>query len=349
MKRGSYRVDLLDAIIGILSMFLFLFLTTLVVNSIGSSKTYGGNGENVVQTSGKITVNSNDSTSEYIKVYLRDKNIVEKMKLEDYIIGVLAAEMPAEFELEALKAQCVAARTYAIAHMKSWGGISCVEARKYDADICDSTHCQVYIDENNRKKKWGKEYKKFNKKIEDAVKATAGVVITYNNEIIDSPYYFAASSGTTELAEEVFQEGRPYLKSVQSYGDSRAPKATSTKRIDKIDFIKTIKANYKDIQLYKGSLMDNIEIVKRTLAGNVKSIKIGKIEMSGIEFRRLFALNSADFIINDDGNELVVFCQGYGHEVGMSQWGANAMAQIGNTYSEIIEHYYKGTKTQKVY
>lgn len=285
----------------------------------------------------------------YIKVYLTKKDIVETIPIEIYLKGVVAAEMPAEFNLEALKAQTVAARTYVLSHMKQYKGIPCIKAKEHDADICDSTHCQVYISEGEMKNIWGQNYQRYYKKISEAVKSTEGEVITYNGEPIDSPYYFAASSGVTENSKEVFSESRPYLTSVQSYGDSDAPKFSSTVKINKMDFIKKVKDNYKGVTLYKNSLIDQVNIIERTDAGNVKEIIIGDVSLKGTEFRTLFSLNSTDFILSEEGENLIVYCEGYGHEVGMSQWGANGMAKIGEKYNEILRHYYTGTEIKKVF
>ncbi|MCM1990083.1 stage II sporulation protein D [Oceanirhabdus seepicola] len=350
MNKNNYKVNFFDIVIGVLSIVLFLFVTTLLVN-LGAGK--GGNmveeREVIKESSDKYKVTQREKEEIYIKVYLTKKDVVETIPLEIYLKGVVASEMPAEFKLEALKAQTVAARTYALSHMKQYKGIPCLKAKEHDADICDSTHCQVYISEAEMKNIWGEDYERYYKKISEAVKLTEGVVITYNGELIDSPYYFAASSGFTENSKEVFSESRPYLTSVQSYGDSDAPKFSSTVKINKMDFIKVIKDNYKGVTLYKSSLMDQVNIIERTDAGNVKEIIIGDVSLKGTEFRKLFSLNSADFILSEEGENLIVYCQGYGHEVGMSQWGANGMAKIGKKYNEILKHYYIGTDTNKIF
>ncbi|WBW98498.1 stage II sporulation protein D [Oceanirhabdus sp. W0125-5] len=350
MNKNNYKVNFFDIIIGVLSIVLFLFVTTLLVN-IGTGKGVNmvDESELIKEKGNKYNISEREKTEVYIKVYITEKDVVEVIPLGIYLKGVVAAEMPAEFNLEALKAQSVAARTYALSHIKQYKGIPCIRAKEHEADICDSTHCQVYIGESDMKNIWGENYKKYHEKISEAVKTTEGVVITYNGEPIDSPYYFAASSGFTENSEEVFSEARPYLTSVQSYGDSDAPKFSSTMKINKIDFIKKIKDNYKGATLYKNSLMDQINITQRTDAGNVKQINIGNISLKGTEFRKLFLLNSADFILSDEGEDLIVYCQGYGHEVGMSQWGANGMAKIGKKFDQILKHYYSGTEIRKIF
>ena len=150
-----------------------------------------------------------------VKIYLTKENRIIELPLEEYIKGVVSSEMPINFELEALKAQAVAARTYTIAHTKILGG-GCSKGN--GADLCDTIHCQVYMSKEKRRELWGESAKKNWNKVEEAVKSTEGQIITYNNELARGAYYFSTSSGRTENSEDIFVNALPYLRSVESYG-----------------------------------------------------------------------------------------------------------------------------------
>jgi stage II sporulation protein D len=266
--------------------------------------------------------------------------------MEEYLCGVLAGEMPAEFNMEALKAQAVAARTFVI-YKENQGK----QSKHKDAVICtDYKHCQEYKSYDDLKKKNGEEWMKNSySKIQQAVKETKGHIITYNNEPILT-LYFSTSSGKTENSEEVFSTAYPYLKSVESpYDKDYSPKYVSTLKISNKDFVNALEKSYSDIQLDENNLSNQIKILETSDGGSVEKIKIGNKEIKGINVRSILNLNSANFDIDFNDNYLDFIVKGYGHGVGMSQWGAEGMAKEGYRYYDILSHYYAGTQITDLY
>lgn len=280
-----------------------------------------------------------------IKVY--NKNKVSEINLEEYIIGVVAAEMPASFNEEALKAQAVAARTFAVSKIL----VNCKDAK--DGHICDSVHCQVYVGKDERIEKWNKDKDKdkgeeYWNKIKGAVEDTKGEILIYEGSLVLNPQYFAVSSGKTENADEIFTFSQSYLKSVQSPGEEIAPKYKSKEIFSYNEFITKVNENYKDAHLNRDNLLKQVKILERTEGGAVKTIGLGQHTLTGVEFRKLFNLNSANFNITFEKGKIEIQCLGYGHGVGMSQWGANVMGKDNKTYKEILSHYYKGIDIKNI-
>lgn len=284
---------------------------------------------------------SNDSLSGGIKIKVFDvsaKKAVE-MDLEEYIRGVVCAEEPVGFEAEALKAQAVAARTYAVTRMLQFGGKGC--SNHPGTDICtDSHHCQAWISKENRFKSWGVDAPKYWQKITEAVNATKGLILTYDAAPVMYPLFFSTSSGKTENSGEVFSTQYPYLRSVVSPDEESAPKFVSKATFSRSDVVNKFRTSQYKIKLDKGKLQSQIKILSRTEGGSVKNIKVGTKTLTGTEIRTLFNLNSANFNISFGKNDVTFSVTGYGHGVGMSQWGANAMAKQGKKYDEILKHYY---------
>ena len=298
-------------------------------------------------------LNKNDNTSkkEYLldentivnapinmKVYSSKEGKIKKLDLEEYIYGVVSAEMPANFELEALKAQAVAARTYALSKKIN----KCSNSK--GADICDTVHCQVYMEKEERFKGWSNKAETYWNKIVQAVDYTKGVVLTYDRKLVLNPQFFATSSGKTEDNKDVFASNIPYLKSVNSPGEEIAPKFKSKVEISYEKFINKINSTYKKAKMKNSNVKNQVKIINRTDGGGVEKIQLGKTSISGIEFRKLFNLNSSNFNIKFNSNNIEILCKGYGHGVGMSQWGANAMAKNGDGFDKILTHYYTGVK-----
>lgn len=282
-----------------------------------------------------------------IKVYITKENKVENMNLEDYVTGVVASEVPVEFCPEALKAQAVAARTFALAHMESFGG------HKYKsntgADVCDTVQCQVFMGKEDRFKTWEpNKREEYWSKITNAVQETDGQFLDYKGELVMEPYYFSVSSGKTEDAQDVFSGNVPYLKSVSSLGEQNAPKYKSLVKMSNMEFINKINSKYKECGIGLNELKNQVQIKSKNKGGSIKEIKVGRITLSGTEFRSIMGLNSANFNIQFNGDNVEIDCNGYGHGVGMSQWGANAMAKNGNNYKEILKHYYSGVDIEKI-
>ena len=248
--------------------------------------------------------------------------------------------MPANFELEALKAQAVVARTYTIYKM--------INGSKHDgANICDSASCcQAWISKEDRLEKWNDEDKEKNwKKIVSAVEQTKGKIITYDNKPINA-FFHSNSGGTTENAENVWGgTGYPYLQTVATVGEDAYSQYSSEVVFTNEEILQKIKEYHQDISI-DFSNDSEIQILENTESGRVKKIKFGNIEIPGTEARIIFGLKSAMFTIEKSNENVKFKVLGYGHGVGMSQTGADSLAKQGYNYEEIIKHYYTGVEIQ---
>ena len=273
-----------------------------------------------------------------IKLLHKNSGKIDEIKIDEYLYGVVSAEMPANYELEALKAQAVAARTYTIYQ------ISNNEGKHGDANICDdSTCCQAWISKDDRMKKWNEKERDNNwKKIIKAVNSTAGQIITYKGEAINA-FFHSNSGGKTELASNVWSGGKnfPYLQSVETLGEDGYTQYNSEVIISKNDLLEKIKKEYKDIQMNFNE-KESIQILEYTESGRVKTVKFGNIELAGTKVRSMFNLKSTNFSIKIENDNIVFSVIGYGHGVGMSQTGADSMAKQGKNYEEILKHFYTG-------
>lgn len=268
---------------------------------------------------------------------------LEEMSLEEYILRVVAAEMPASYDLEALKAQAVAARTYTL-RKKLGGGCQKIAG----AEICsDHTHCQAYCSPEQMKEKWGKDYEKYRDKMQQAVAQTAGQVLVYEGQPI-SALYFSSSGGMTEDSKHVFGGNVPYLKSVSSPGESEYEGAQTKKEFSYADFAAKVAEQYPKANVTAENARAVVAIASRYESGRVETLKLGETTISGVKARQLFSLRSANFTISFGAEKLTFETVGYGHGVGMSQSGANAMGKDGNSYEQILTHYYTGVAFGKV-
>lgn len=305
-----------------------------------SDNVFNLNNENIVKNAGIIF-----PVDGKVRLYRKADGKVEPLDLEEYIMGVVASEVPANFEEEALKAQAVAARTFYMNKRSN----PCKDSKEKGAEVCDTSNCQVYMSKEERMAKWSSKEKEINwSKIENAVLDTKGEVLTYNGLLLEYPQFFATSSGKTENAKDVFSIDVPYLKSEDSKGEEVAPKYKTTTKISINDFVNKINTTYAKAKVKKNNLASSIKVKSYTEAGSVKEIEIGDETIKGTEFRELFNLNSANFVLNFGSDSVNVDCTGYGHGVGMSQWGANAMAKSGSKYDEILKHYYSGVEIQSI-
>ncbi len=276
--------------------------------------------------------NENEKT---VNVLFTKENVVKKMPLEEYLTGVLAAEMPASFEIEALKAQAVAARSYAI-YKQNKGGIT----HSQNADVCtDFSHCKAYKSMEEAKKGWGKDSQKYEEKIKKAIDETKGEILTYEGDVAMAVFHSQTGGNKTESSKDVWGGEVPYLINVESGGEIGAPNFYSSKEISFDEF--------KNVLNEKGAEINNpddIKDIKKSEGGAVKEITIGKKTFKGSEVRTLFGLRSACFKIDIQNNTVFFEVLGYGHGVGMSQYGANELAKKGQSYRDILLHYYTGTK-----
>ena len=273
-----------------------------------------------------------------IKLLHKDTDKVEEVKLDDYIACVVSAEMPVSYDIEALKAQAVVARTYTIYKITT-------SSKHKNADICDkSTCCQAWISKEDRLKKWEEKEREDNwNKIITAVNDTIGKIITYEGKPINA-FFHANSGGKTQIPFYVWGgTGYPYLQVVETAGEDAYSQYSSEAKFTKEEFINKIKEEHKDFEI-DFDKEKCIEITKRDESDRVVTVKIGNLNLSGVETRTLLGLRSANFTVEISDNEIKFKVIGYGHGVGMSQTGADALAKQGKNYEEIIKHFYVGVE-----
>ena len=250
---------------------------------------------------------------------------VEEMELGTYLVGVVRAEMPASFELEALKAQTVAARTYTLYKIQSGGN------HGDTAQICtDSTCCQAYLSEEQARANWGENADAYEEKVEEAVKSTDGQTILYGGVPILAVFH-SSSAGLTRAAGEVWMNDLPYLQAVTSpEAEAVIPNYYSRAEFTAEEFREKIQAAYPEADL----------------SGSVDTLSVGGVTMKGTALRSVLGLRSACFEWEAQDGTIVFYVTGYGHGVGLSQYGANQMAAEGADYREILTHYYTGVTVE---
>ena len=263
---------------------------------------------------------------------------ITEMTMADYLVGVVRAEMPASFEEEALKAQAVAARTYTFYKIDGGGS-----ANHPEADVCDDINCcQAYLSEADAAANWGMATAVYEEKIRRAVAETDGEVILYDNAPVLAVFH-SSSAGATRASGEVWQRDLPYLQSVDSpESEAEVPNYKSEASFSLTEFKELFISQYPTANL-SGSPSNWFTNIQQTETGAVLSLQVGGVELTGTELRTLLGLRSATFTISFTDSEVVFSVTGYGHGVGMSQYGANVLAQEGKTYQEILTHYYTGT------
>lgn len=271
--------------------------------------------------------------------------IVEEMSLEQYLLGVLAAEMPAAFPSEALKAQAVAARTYTLYKEELYGkgGERAPEEHKGAVLCSDSTHCKAYCDISQKGTElWGANKAFYESKIAAAVGDTDGLILVYDGKPIAAVFH-AASAEKTEAAVDVWGEAVPYLVSVSSPGGEASSAYRATVELLQSEFAAAFQAVHPKADL-SGDAAGWITDIKRSEAGGVVSATVGGVTVEGREIRALAGLNSTNFTVESKDALLVFSTVGYGHGVGMSQYGARALALEGQTFDRILKHYYTGVE-----
>lgn len=278
---------------------------------------------------------SETSAKDDFKVKFSKTGKIESVSAEEYVVGVVAAEMAASSETEALKAQAVAAYTFATKRR---------EESKEKYDITDSSDTdQKYIDKSTRKEKWGDKSEEYEKKVKSAVQSVLGEVVTYNGKPILAVYH-AISSGRTESAKNVWGETYSYLKSVESVGDLLSPDYLEEKSFSTDEFFQKVKS----LGVEKSETPENcLGEVSQTESGTVLKISVNGKTVSGFDLRKAFSLRSASFDLEYKDGKFVFTTRGYGHLVGLSQNGADYMAKQGSSYKEILLWYYSGCKIQK--
>ena len=268
----------------------------------------------------------NDKVKKEETIYLvRSKtgDIVE-MELEEYLKGVVYAEMPSSFNIEALKAQAVAARTYTKFKMAD------------STHICDNpSHCQAWLEND---------YSENFEKVSKAVEETRGKTVSYMGETIEA-FFHSSSGGKTESSKEVWGKDIPYLVPVESPNEDKIMSTFFSEKEVTYKELKTLINNYLGKnQVTTEKLKNKIKIISRTEGDRVNEIKIDKASLSGASIRGILELRSTNFDIELKEKSVVFKVKGYGHGVGMSQWGAEVMAREGKDYEEILKYYYPNTE-----
>ncbi|MED1202934.1 stage II sporulation protein D [Heyndrickxia acidicola] len=310
----------------ILIIFVSCLIPSLLVLPFSSNKT------NSLQIHSPHRTVKRTGAEIEVSVYRSMSNKTETLPLEDYVAGVVASEMPANFNIEALKAQALAARTFIVNHLY-FGGRSDLPG---GANVTDTPNDQVFHNKAELKKIWGKDYQENFNKISQAVLSTKGLIITYNGEPI-SASFFSTSNGYTENSEDYWGNKVPYLRSVKSTWDDSSPK-----------FYKQVKISAAEVEAKLGVHIPANgsigTIISRTAGNRVGTVTIGGKSFTGRQVREALNLASSDFSWIRKDNDIIFTTKGYGHGVGMSQYGANGMAQEGKKFTDIVKYYYKGVQ-----
>ena len=306
----------------ILSVILGLILIPLLIVGLNNSQDI------------MIKMKYGSISNKVIKVKRNKTNEIVEVPLEEYVIGVVAGEMPASFNMEALKAQATVARTYTVYQIKNGG-------KHENADLCDSALCcQAWITKENRMSRWEENVREeYWNKIIKAVNETKGKFILYNGEPINALFH-SNSGGTTELSINVWGGEFPYFKTVETSGEENYTSYSSEVIVSKDELISKMLEKYSEFKIDFSS-NNQIEILERTNSNRVSKLKIGNIEISGVEARSIFGLKSAKFNVEILDDNIKFSVLGYGHGVGFSQCGSDTLAKNGKNYEEIIKYYYK--------
>lgn len=267
-----------------------------------------------------------------VRVKRVNKDRIDNVRLEEYVVGAVAGEMPASFEVEALKAQAVACRSYVLKKIN--------DNKDGSYDVVDTTSNQVYLDNDDLKKNWGNNYTNYMNKIRSAVNATSMEYLEYDGKVANT-MFFSTSNGYTEDCLVVFSSDVPYLRSVDSEWDKNVN--------SNFNYTKTfsLKEFYEKLGLKYNSKV-NFIILERSKSKRIIRLKINGVEISGRDIYNKLGIRSTDFNIVQDGDKVVISTKGFGHGVGMSQYGALGMAKEGYNYKEILSHYYNGTNLKKI-
>ncbi|SFB26741.1 stage II sporulation protein D [Lentibacillus halodurans] len=288
--------------------------------------------EAVEQNPGDVEIAMGDSPFA-VEVMRANSEQVETVPLETYVSRVVASETPAEFELEALKAQALAARTFIVNRLLH-------QDNGEQPDVTDTTSDQVYHNDKELRNSMGSDYDEEMNKIKKAVAETKGEILTYENTPITAAY-FSTSNGYTENSEDYWDDEVPYLRSVESPWDTNTPKYLDQKvfTIAEVeDLLETDIPNVEDLSME----------ISRTEGNRVDQVTIGETSYSGRDIREDLGLRSSDFSVEKKNDHLIFTTKGFGHGIGMSQFGANGMAEEGKTYEEIVKHYYQGVEISTV-
>lgn len=268
-----------------------------------------------------------------IRIKRNSTGNIDVVPIEEYIVGVVSGEVPISFEMDALKAQAVAARSYVLKQLEY--------NKNKDYDVVDTVMNQVYLDSDQLKNRWGNDYESNLNKAKAAVLETKGEYLDCNGSVVEA-LFFSTSTGYTENSGEVFPTQQPYLKSVASMWDADvSPVFNDYFHFSLADFYRLLGVEYRD-NVY-------VDVISTTSTGRIKQIKINNKVFSGDQVQYLLGLRSTFFTITQNGNSVDINTKGFGHGVGMSQYGAEGMALNGYKYDEILKYYYQGVEIKKIY
>lgn len=319
MKSTKFKPLLFLIFIIIVSIFInFIFLSSIFPKS--TSDVQSNKPSNILSKSVKIKVDDN----------------IEEVSLKEYLMGVLAAEMPLSFEEEALKAQVVAAHSFAL--------------KRYGEDgvyLTNPNVFQAYVSKAGREKKFKSKFDQNERKLEYIVSQVADTIITYEDQPIVAVFH-SMSAGKTRNGADVWGGNYPYLTKADSHDETSLEKFLTETEISKQDVESTLKEKFPSIQLPQNP-KDWFEIISKKDSDYIETIRVGNENISGDKLRSIFSLRSSSLDINYTPQDTFIFkCKGHGHGVGMSQYGANELAKKGKTYEEILKHYYKDTTLKKI-
>lgn len=316
----------------------FLIAVTLLIPAVlvlpfADGRASGKLGEDLTKAAPakESTAPSSDSALE-VAVYRSSKSKIESVPLENYLVGVVAAEMPADFKEEALKAQALTARTYIVKKMLSKDSLGVPQG----AEVTDTIRDQVYLNDDELRKNWKADYDWKRKKILDAVRATSGQILTYKGEAITATF-FSTSNGYTENSEDYWPNSFPYLRSVASPWDKSSPKFSYKEEF-------SVKSFEAKLGVKIGNSSQIGKITEYTAGKRVGKVNFNGKVLTGKDIRSKLDLRSSDFSWVRKGNSIIVTTKGFGHGVGMSQYGANGMAEEGKNYKDILRHFYQGVE-----
>ncbi|MCI8654770.1 MAG: stage II sporulation protein D [Clostridia bacterium] len=278
-----------------------------------------------------------------IKLLHTETGDIEEINIDEYLYGVVSAEMPASYEIEALKAQAVVARTYLIYQIINSSD------KHENAHICDSyACCQAWISKEERFERWEEADRESNwQKIVTAVNDTAGKIVTYSGNPINA-FFHSNSGGTTESSVNIWGGiDYPYLKSVTTSGEDGYEQYSSDVTMSNEELINKLKVKYSNIEI-DFSNDESIKIIEHTESGRVRTIRLGNVEIAGTEARTLLGLKSTNFEVSKSDGNITFSVLGYGHGVGMSQTGADSMAKSGSNFEDIIKHFYTGVEITNI-
>lgn len=272
----------------------------------------------------------NFSSNSIVRVYREKLDRIDRVPIEEYVVGVVSGEVPVSFDIEALKAQAVASRSYVMYQIK--------KNKNKSYDVYDTVKNQVYLDTDALKDKWKDDYVVNINKIKEAVLDTASLYLEYNGEVVEA-MFFSTSTGMTENSEEIFLNEVPYLRSVSSTWDEISPAYNDSKKFSKEEFYNLLNLEYTEKL--------DVKVTNTTSTGRVIEIVINGKKFSGKDVCSKLKLKSTYFSITQYDDAIMVETKGYGHGVGMSQYGAQGMALEGYKYDEILKHYYSGVEIKK--